>query len=178
MVTIPAAAWRGGFVFRVLAIGGVVGLCLGGLAWLDSGFVITGLIVFVVLCLFYGTWMARRMSRYWPGSKDLTGGDRVAAVRAARRGDQITDPRLRQPVADYSKGLHAAADDAWPWRWLPALMLVVAFATAVWDAVYGSWGNVIASVIYLAALLVEVFWWPKYRQRLLINSDRAAQSSQ
>ncbi|MEE6163662.1 MULTISPECIES: hypothetical protein [unclassified Mycolicibacterium] len=52
------------------------------------------------------------------------------------------------------------------------MVLVVAAASAAWDAVFGSWGNAVASVIYLVALLAEMFWWPKRRARLLANVDR------
>jgi hypothetical protein len=55
------------------------------------------------------------------------------------------------------------------------VVLVVAVATTAWDAVYGSWGNAIVSVIYLVALLAEMFWWPKRRDELLANGDRAAE---
>ena len=43
----------------------------------------------------------------------------------------------------------------------------VGVGTAVWDAVFGSWGNAVASGIYLVLLLLELFWWPKRRDRLL-----------
>ncbi|WP_308203711.1 hypothetical protein [Mycolicibacterium gadium] len=115
MVTIPAVVWRGGFALRALTTGGVVGLCVGALAWLDSGFWISGVIVLVVVGTFYGAWMARRMARYWPGAKDLTGKERVAVATAVRRGEPIEDARLSQPVIDYSSGLHDAAEKG---RWL------------------------------------------------------------
>jgi O-antigen/teichoic acid export membrane protein len=53
-------------------------------------------------------------------------------------------------------------------------ILVVAVGTAVWDAVFGSWGNAVASAIYLVLLLFELFWWPKRLKQLLTNADRAA----
>ncbi|MEO3760497.1 hypothetical protein ABGB19_19710 [Mycobacterium sp. B14F4] len=53
-------------------------------------------------------------------------------------------------------------------------VLVVAVGTAVWDAVFGSWGSAIASAIYLAALGVELFWWPRRQAQLLANANRAA----
>jgi hypothetical protein len=31
------------------------------------------------------------------------------------------------------------------------------------------------SVIYFVALLIELFWWPKRREQLLANADRAAE---
>jgi hypothetical protein len=173
VVTIPAVVWRGGFALRALATGGVVGSCVGVLAWLDSGFWISGVIVLVVVGSVYGVWMARRMARYWPGAKNLTGEERVAVATAVRRGEPIDDARLSQPVIDYSRGLHAAAEKGRWVRWLLVFVLVVAFGTAVWDAVYGSWGNTVASAIYLVALVIEVLWVPKWQERLLNNADRA-----
>ena len=174
VVTIPAFVWRGGSVPRVVIIGGCAGLVSGALAWLDSGVPAVGGIVLTVVGVFYGTWMARRMARYWPQSRSLTGEQRVEVVRAARRGDRIGDPRLAEDVRAYARGLHAAAREARPLRWLLVIVLVVASGVAVWDAVFGSWGNAVASAIYLVALMFELFWWPKRQQSLLINADRAA----
>src|SRR5258705_4026122 len=174
MVTVPAFVWRGGFLSRALTVGGAVGIALGAMSWLDSGFLLSGVIVLVIIGVFYGIWMPRRMARYWPGAKQLSGDDRVTVVRTARRGQRIDDARLAQAVIDYSSGLHAAAETARPFRWLLMFVLVVAVGTAAWDAVYGSWGNAAASVIYLVLLLIELLWWPKRQQQLLTNADRAA----
>jgi hypothetical protein len=174
VVTVPAFVWRGGFLRRALTVGGAVGIALGAMAWLDSGFLLSGVIVLVVVGAFYGIWMARRMARYWPGAKQLSGDERVAVARTARRGERIGDARLSQAIVDYSSGLHAAAERARPFRWLIPIVLVVSVGTAAWDAVYGSWGNAIASGIYLVLLAIEVFWWPKRQAQLLSNADRAA----
>jgi hypothetical protein len=144
------------------------------MAWLDSGFLLSGVIVLVVVGAFYGIWMARRMARYWPAAKQLSGDERVTVARTARRGERIGDARLAQAIVDYSSGLHAAAERARPFRWLIPIVLVVSVGTAAWDAVYGSWGNAIASGIYLVLLAIEVFWWPKRQAQLLANADRAA----
>jgi hypothetical protein len=175
MVTVPAFIWRGGPVRRALTIGAALGICLGALAWIDSGFLLSAVIVLVITGVFYGIWMGRRMVRYWPGAKDLTSEEREAVARTARRGERIVDARLAQAVIDYSQGMHAAAEKARPFRWVVPLVLVVGVATAVWDAVFGSWGNAVASGIYLVLLLLELFWWPKRREQLLVNVDRAAE---
>ena len=159
-------------------MGNAVGIGLGAMAWLDSGFLLSGVIVLVVVGAFYGIWMARRMARYWPGAKQLSGDERVTVVRAARRGERIDDARLAKAVIDYSSGMHAAAETARPFRWLLIVVLVVAVGTAVWDAVFGSWGNAIASGIYLVLLAIEVLWWPKRQAQLLTNVDRAAEAAQ
>jgi hypothetical protein len=173
VLTVPAFVWRGGFVYRALIVGGSVGFCLAVLAWLDSGFWVAGAAAFVIIGVFYGTWLPLRMSRYWPAAKQLDGADRVAVASAARNGDPIDDPRLVPAAVDYRRGMHAAAERARPLRWLLLVVLVVAVGTTAWDAVFGSWGNAVASVIYLAALLIELIWWPKRREQLLANIDRA-----
>lgn len=173
MITVPAFVWRSGFAGRALIVGAGVGLVLGALAWLDSGFWVSGVLVLVIVGTFYGTWMARRMARYWPTSQQLTGADRVAVVRAARAGRHIEDPRLVDAARDYGRGVHEAAETARPFRWLLPLVLVVALASALWDAVFGSVGNAVVSVIYLAALAVELSWWPRRQAQLLANVDRA-----
>ena len=160
---------------RAVTVGVIAGLFFGALALLDSGFLLSGVIVFVILSVAWGIVMARRMGRHWPGARDLTGKQRVAVVRAARRGERISDPRLAQAVIDYRDGLRAAAEHGRLFRWLIWLVLAVAAATAVWDTVAGSVRNGVASCIYLALLLIEVFWWPKRQEQLLSNADRAAE---
>lgn len=170
----PAVLWRRGFVIRAVAVGLCLGLFFGVLAWLDAGLLFVGAIVFTVMAVATGWWMARRMDRYWPGAKELPPDQRVAVVTAARRGERIADPGLGTAVVDYDRAVHLATENGKPVRLLVIFLLVVALATTLWDAMYGSWGNAIASVIYLVLILLEVFWWPERRATLLANTDRAA----
>jgi hypothetical protein len=174
VVTVPAFVWRGGFFRRALIIGAFLGLVLGAMAWIDSGLLLAGILTVIITGLIYGIWIPRRMARYWPGAKQLSGEDRVTVARTARRGERIGDPRLAPAVIEYSRGMHAAAQQAKPFRWVVPLILIVSVATALWDSIFGTWGNAIASAIYLVAFLVELFWWPKRRDELLSNGDRAA----
>ena len=174
MVTVPAFVWRYGPFLRGVILGLGVGGFLAALAWLDSGLLLVGLIVFVVLCLFYGGWMARRMKGYRRSAEQLSGPEREQVARAAREGDRIDSVRLAPALIDHRNGLHEAAEKARPLRWLVWFVLVVAVGTAVWDAAFGSWGYTIASAIYLM-LAIEVFWWPKRQRQLLANADRAAE---
>ena len=173
MVTVPAFVWRYGPLLRGLILGVGVGGFLGALAWIDSGLLLAGVIAFVVLVVFYGGWMARRMTRHWPSADRLSGPERQQVAGAARRGQRIDDARLVPALTDYRDGLREAAEDARPFRWLLWLVLVVAVVTAVVDGVSGSWGNLIVSAIYLAMLVVEMFWWPKRLRQILVNADRA-----
>lgn len=173
VITVPAFVWRSDSAGRALIIGAAVGAVLGVLAWLDSGFWFTGVIVLVIVGTFYGIWMARRMARYWPKSMQLSGTERVAVVRAARAGDRIADPRLADAARDYRRGAHDAAEAARQFRWLLPLVLVVAAASALWDAAFGSVGNAVVSVVYLVALAAELFWWPRRQTQLLANIRQA-----
>lgn len=168
-----AFVWRGEFWYRAAVIGTVVGAALGVLAWVDSGFVAAGIAVLVIVGSASGIGVARRMARLWPAARELTGADRAAVVRATRRGERQRDPRLVHAANDYRAGIRAAAETPRRYRWLLAVVLVIALAAALWDARYGSVGNVVVSVGYLLALAVELSWWPKRRRQLLTNVDRA-----
>lgn len=174
MVTVPAIVWRRGPVSRGLMVGLGVGLFFGTLAWLDSAMLLSGAIVCVVLGVGSAVWIPRRMTKYWPGSTALSGDQRATVVSAVRAGTDIGDPALTQPVIGYSRGLHAAAENTGRWRWLVIFVLVVAAGMALWDGVFGSWGNAIASVVYLVLAGLELFWWPNRLTRLLANANRAA----
>ena len=175
MVTVPAFVWRYGPILRGLILGVGVGAFLAALTWLDSGFLVAGLVAFVILGLFYGTWMSRRMAHHWPSARQLSGTEREQVARAARAGQRIDDPRIAPALIDYRNGLHEAAEKARFLRWLVWFVLIVSVGMAVWDAAFGSWGNAVVSAVYLVMLLLEVFWWPKRQQQLLANADRAAE---
>jgi hypothetical protein len=96
-------------------------------------------------------------------------------VHAARRGERIANPRLAHAVTDYRDGMHTAADDARPFRWLIWIVLVVAAAMAIWDTLSGSARDAVASCVYLALLIIEVTWWPTLQEQLLANVDRSAE---
>jgi len=177
VVTVPASVWRGGSVSRALTAGVCVGAFFGALALLDSGILPVAAIVFVILGPCYGIWMARRMARYWPGAKELTGAERVTVVRAARRGELVGDSRLAHSVVDYSRGLHAAAEKARPYRWSVWFVLALAALFALWDTVLGSTRDAVASCVYVVLLAIELFWWPKRQEQLLSNADRAADAA-
>jgi hypothetical protein len=174
MVTVPAIVWRYGPFLRGLIMGVAAGTFFGALAWLDSGLLLAGLIVFVMFSVFYGVWMSRRMALRWPIANQLSGPDRERVARAARSGGRIADPALMPALTGYRNGLHEAAEGSRMLRWLVWFLLVVSLAMAVWDAAFGSWGNAIVSAIYLVLLVAEVFWWPKRQRRLLANADTAA----
>jgi hypothetical protein len=173
MFTVPAFVWRGGAFTRAVMVGLGTGIFLGLLAWLDSGLWFAGLLAAAIITVIYGIWLGRRMVVYWPGAKALTGEQRVRVAGVTRWGGRIGDPALAQPVVDYADGMRKSAETGRPFRWVVPLILVVAIGAAVWDAVFGSTRDAIASCVYLVLLGVEVFWWPGRRDQLLTNAERA-----
>jgi hypothetical protein len=60
MVIVPAFVWRGDHFRRGLTVAFFAGLLFGVQAWLDSGFLVAGGIVFVVVGTGFGVWIALR----------------------------------------------------------------------------------------------------------------------
>jgi hypothetical protein len=177
MIAIPAWVWRFGLIVRALIAGLALGVFVGLLAWIGSDSAAPALVVCVFVTLVHGAFMARWMSKYWPGAKDLSGPDRVALVRAARSGRGIGDPRLAHGVIEYSRALHTAAGRFRLWWWLIALLGVVALGTAIADTIYAPVREAVVSWLYFAFFPIEAWWWPRRQARLLANADRAEQSA-
>jgi hypothetical protein len=173
MLTVPAFVWRGGAFTRAVIVGLGTGVFLGLLAWLDSGIWYAALIVLAIMTLSYGVWLGRRMVRYWPGASALSGEERERVAGVTHWGGRIGDPALAQPVVDFADGMHKAAEAGRPFRWVLPLALAVGAGAAVWDSVFGSTRDTVASLVYLVLMGFELFWWPGRRDRLLANADRA-----
>jgi hypothetical protein len=176
MVAIPAWVWRFGSFIRALIAGLAVGLVLGLLALFGSNSVLAGVVALVIITLFYGILMTRRIAKYWPGAKNLSGPDRVAVVRATRGGHDIADPRLANGVVEYSRGLHEAAEHRL-WWWLIAVIGVVAFGTAIADTIFSPVGEAVVSWLYFLFFPIEAWWWPRRQAQLLANAEQAEESA-
>ena len=176
MIAVPAGVWRGGPIYRAVSVGVPVGAFFGALALADSG-LLPGVIVFVVIGTMNGILTARRMAKYWPGAKELSGSDRVAVVRAARRGEPIADARLAPAVIGYSTGLRAARERTLPYRWLVWLLVAGSLVVAVMDSVTGPARSAVVSWLFVGFFAVELFWWPGRQSKLLANAQRAEESA-
>jgi len=176
MVALPAWVWRFGLVVRALISAFALGVVVGLLALFGSNLVLAGIVACVTVTVLYAPFMARRMSKYWPGAKALSGADRVSVVSAARDGRDIGDLRLASGVIEYTQALHAAAERRL-WRWAVVLLGVVALGTAIMDTIFAPVGEVVVSWLYFAFFPIEAWWWPRRQERLLANADRAADTA-
>lgn len=159
---------------RALIIGLVAGVVLGLLALLGSNSVLAGLAALVAITLLNGGLMARRMARLWPGARELSGADRVAVATAARRGDGIVEPRLAQGIVDYARALSQAREYVRLYRWVIAVLGVIALGVAVIDTLTAPAREAVVSWLYFAFFPVEMIWWPRRQARILANAERAA----
>jgi hypothetical protein len=177
VVVIPAWLWRGGPVFRAVGVGLAVGAFFGALGFAESGSV-AALVALVALGPFlFGIPMTRRMARFWPGAKMLSGQDRVAVVRATRRGDTIGETSLAHAVIEYGGGLRAAHDHARRYRWVIPFVAALSLTLALIDSFFGSIRLALVSWLWVAIIVVELLWWPRKRADLLSNAGRSEMSA-
>jgi hypothetical protein len=160
-----------------VCVGVPVGTFLAALAFAESGLVLGAVVTFVVISIFYGIMMARRMSQFWPAGKDLSGGDRVAVARAARRGHDIDDARLAPAAIEYGGGLREAREPARRWQWMVWLGAAAVLVLAVLDSISGPPRTAAVSWLFVVLFAVESFWWPRAQDRLLVNAERTGESA-
>ena len=177
MVAVPAWVWCFGLFVRGLIVGFAVAVVPALLGLFGSNSPLIALIVLVVVWVVYGAFAARRMSKFWPGAKDLSGADRVAVARATRSGRDVGDLRLAPAVIEYSGGLRDANEHA-PWaRWLIVLLGLVAFGVAIADTIFSPPVEAVVSWLYFAFFPVEAFCWPRIAARLIANAKGAEESA-
>jgi Flp pilus assembly protein TadB len=160
-----------------VTIGVPVGLFLAALVFGESGSVLGALVAFVVLSVFYGAVMARRMSRFWPVARDLSADDRVAVVRRTRRGSFRGDARLAQAVIAYTGGLREAHAQARKYRWVVWLCAAAVLVLAVVDSVVGPFRVALVSWLFVGFFVIELSWWPRRQDQLLANAQLAERSA-
>ena len=171
---IPAWVWRGGAVFRAVVVVLSFGIFFGVLGLAESGSVVALVAIAVLGPFVFGIPMARRMARYWPGAKKLSSADRVAVVRATRRGQNIGEARLADAVIEYGTGLREAQEQACRYRWVVPLVAAVSLILALTDSFFGSMRLALVSWLWVAIVVAELVWWPKKQADLLSHAERAA----
>ncbi|MGW7362252.1 hypothetical protein ACWGI8_02240 [Streptomyces sp. NPDC054841] len=117
------------------------------------------------------------MSRAWPGANDLDSADRVAVVRATRRGEDTGDIRLAPAVIDYTGALRTAGERDRLLQRLVLLCAGLAVALALSDTFTGSTREALVSWLWVAIFLAELIWWPRKRARIMSNAERAERSA-
>lgn len=177
MLLIPAWVWRGGPLFRAVCLGIPAGVFVAALAFAESGVLISAPVVFVVISVFNGVMMARRMGKSWPAATDLSPDERVAVSSAVRRGHHLAKARLAPAAVEYAGALRDAGRQARRWQWLVWLGGAAVLVLAAIDSVFATPRVATVSWLMVVLFAVEIFWWPRVRDRLLANAERTHEAA-
>lgn len=123
--------------------------------------------------LFAGLWLARRMWRVWPEAADLDPDDRVAVVRAVRRGSDLGDRRLAGAVVRYAAVVQRELGrERSRQTWV--VVALAAVGAVAWTVV-GPPTLAIAGWLLTGALIVSIVRRPARIRAELANAARAAE---
>ncbi|OBA83394.1 hypothetical protein A9W99_07930 [Mycobacterium sp. 1164966.3] len=178
MLLIPAWVWRGGPVYRAVCVGVPVGIFLAALVFAESGVLVGALVAFVVIGVFNGIVVSRRMSKAWPAANELTPTERVVVSAAVRRGERIDDTRLAPAALAYVGALRDAREQSRRVQWVFWLCAAVVLALAVFDTFAANTRLAVVSWVFVVFMAIEILWWPRIQDRLLANAERTEQSAQ
>lgn len=176
MLLVPGWVWRGGSVYRAVCAGVPVGIFLAALVFAESGVMLGALVVFVVISIFTGVSVARRMGRAWPAGTDLRPDERVAVSSAVRRGQPIADARLAPAAVEYARALRVAGQQTRRGQWLVSVGAAAVLVLAVIDSFVATPRVAAVSWLIVVIFAAEILWWPRVRDRLLVNAERAGDS--
>lgn len=128
----------------------------------------------VVFGIWFGVCMAWEMRRRWRRSSDLAPPDRVAVVRAVRRGEDIQDERLADAVIHYADVVRQAQERDARLTWVGVAAAVLGSIVAIAETVAGSTGEAVLFWLLAAILAVNLTWLvPRRRDRAVANARRA-----
>lgn len=164
-------------MYRAICVGVPVGIFLAALVFAESGVMVGALVAFVVISVFNGIMVSRRMSKAWPAANELSPDERVAVSAAARRGHPIDDARLVPAAIAYVDALRAAREQSRRVQWVFWPCAAIVLALAVFDTITATTRLAVVSWLFVAFFAIEIFWWPRMQDRLLANAERTEQSA-
>lgn len=169
----PEDYWRGGPVWTAVRIGVPAGVLYGLIQYALHASTASAISAGIIFAVLFGPVMALLSRRTWRAGSHLPSQDRVAAVRAVRRGEAVEDPRRARAVSEYAEVVkrRAARDRRYSWvLWIFAIgTLILATATTI-D------GSARAAVVWWVLLLiwvVQLVRLPRMRTRNVDNAVRA-----
>jgi hypothetical protein len=150
---------------------------VAALVFAESGVLLGALTAFVVISVFNGIMLARRMGKVWPSARDLNPAERVAVSSAARRGHRMEEARLAPAAIEYVAALRDAHAQGRRWRWLMWVGGAAMLLLAVSDTLVATPRTAAVSWLFVGFFAVELFWWPSLQDRLLANAERTGESA-
>ena len=169
----PEDYWRGAPVWTAVRIGIPAAVLFGLIQFALQASATRALSAGIAFGVLFGPAMALFSRRAWRRGGELHSEDRVAAVRAVRRGEAVHDPRLARAVTEYASVVKssAARDRKYNWLlWIFALGTLILAAAATID------GPAHAAIVWWVLFVVWVVLLvrlPRMRARNLEKAARA-----
>jgi hypothetical protein len=171
-----STAWRS-WLFLAVTFGAFAGIRSG----LDTGSVRFGIVSGAISGVFFATVMVlTAVRRPLSALRDLPGDDRVAVVRAVRRGASVHEPRSAEALIAYAGELRRQYESSFARRGrgvfgtLAVLSVVVVIAELAQGNEIGAIGNLVLAI----AWAIAAAGWPWWRERARDRMDSAAASAQ
>jgi hypothetical protein len=176
MVWAFSTTWRS-WLFLAVTFGGFMGVRSG----LDTGSVRFGLVSGGIAGIFFATFMLLFAGRRpLSALRDLPSDDRVAVMRAVRRGGSVHDPRSAQALIAYAGELRRQYESPFTRRnrGLFAALAVVSVILGIGELVQGNAVGAIGHVVLAVAWAIAAARWPRVQERTLDRMDSAIASAQ
>jgi len=166
--------WGGGRLQTALWIGVPAGACFGLLQFLAGAASPIGAVVKAIFfALLFGVLWTRRSWRAWRGADDLPPHDRVAVIRAIRRGEGVSEPRLAPAVVNFADVVRRGRERDHRYRWVLWLFAVVTLSLALHDSLAGSTRSAVLWWALTGFWVVFLAWLPRRWVRALARVERA-----
>ncbi len=171
-----STAWRS-WLFLAVTFGGFAGV-RGGL---ETGSARFGLVSGAISGILFATLMLLLAVR-GPLSalRDLSGDDRVAVMRAVRRGGSVHDSRLAEALIAYAGELRRQYESPFArrGRGLFGVLAVLSIIAMIEELVQGNGVGAIGNVVLAIAWAIAAAGWPWWRERTRDRMESAVASAQ
>ncbi|HSH59074.1 MAG TPA: hypothetical protein VK988_05415 [Acidimicrobiales bacterium] len=171
-----STAWRS-WLFMAVTFGGFAGV-RGGL---ETGSVRFGLVSGAISGILFATLMLLiAVRRSLSTLRHLPGDDRVAVIRAIRRGGSVHDPRSAEALIAYAGELRHQYESPFvrSGRALFAVLAVLSIIVVIEEIVQGNAVGAIGNVVLAIAWAIAAAGWPWWRERTADRMESAVASAQ
>lgn len=171
-----STAWRS-WLFMAVTFGGFAGV-RGGL---EAGSARFGLVSGAISGILFATLMVLiAVRRPLSALRDLPGDDRVAVIRAIRRGGSVHDSRSAEALIAYADELRHQYESPFArrGRGLFGFLAVLSIIVVIEEILQGNAVGAIGNVVLVIAWAIAAAGWPWWKERTRGRMESAVASAQ
>jgi hypothetical protein len=127
----------------------------------------------IAFAVFFSVAMTRWLQREWRRAEDLPPRDRVAVLRALRRGEDVGERRLARAVIDLADVIRQRQERDRRYRWVVWLFGGVMLCLALYDSLAGSTRSAVPWWALTGFWAVLLAWLPRRSASALARAERA-----